>query len=53
VTYFLLEDAPEKIANTIADYLSVSPLFQMRAKVREQYTWEGIYRRNIVPLLMG
>ena len=53
VTYFLLEDAPEKIANTIADYLSASPLFQMRAKVREQYTWEGIYRRHIVPLLMG
>jgi glycosyltransferase involved in cell wall biosynthesis len=53
VTYFLLEDAPEKIANKIADYLSASPLFQMRAKVREQYTWEGIYRRHIVPLLMG
>jgi mannosylglucosylglycerate synthase len=53
VSYFSPNDDPEKIANKIADYLSVSPLFQMRAKVREQYTWEGIYRRHIVPLLMG
>ena len=52
-TYFSPDDVPEKIANTIANYLSSTILFQMRAKVRGQYTWEGIYTRHIAPLLMG
>ena len=53
VTYFSPDDDPEEIANTIANYLSASPLFQLRTNVRGQYTWEGIYTRNIAPLLMG
>jgi mannosylglucosylglycerate synthase len=52
-TYFSPDDDPEKIANTIANYLSSTSVFQMRAKVREQYTWKGIYTRHIAPLLMG
>jgi glycosyltransferase involved in cell wall biosynthesis len=52
-TYFSPDDDPEKIANLIADQLSSTAVFQMRTKVREQYTWEGIYTRYIEPLLMG
>ena len=52
-TYFSPDDDSEKIANTIANYLSSTALFQMRARVHEQYTWEGIYTRQIAPLLMG
>jgi glycosyltransferase involved in cell wall biosynthesis len=52
-TYFSPDDNPEKIANTIASYLSSTTLFQMRTKVREQYSWEGVYTRYIAPLLMG
>jgi glycosyltransferase involved in cell wall biosynthesis len=53
VTYFSPDDDPEKIANTIANYLSSTALFQMRANVRGQYTWEGIYTRQIARLLIG
>ncbi len=53
VNYFSPDEDPEKIAGTIAHYLSSTTLFPMRTKVREQYTWEGIYTRQIAPLLMG
>lgn len=53
VNYFSPDDDPEKIAKLIVNYLSASSLFQMRAKVREHYTWEGIYTRHIAPLLVG
>jgi glycosyltransferase involved in cell wall biosynthesis len=53
VTYFSPDSDPEKIANTIANHLSSNPVFRLRTNVREQYMWEGIYRRHIVPLLMG
>ena len=53
VNYFLPDEDPEKIAGTIAHYLSSTNLFSMRTKVREQYTWEGIYTRHIAPFLMG
>jgi glycosyltransferase involved in cell wall biosynthesis len=53
VNYFSPDEDPKKIANIIAHYLSSAPLFQMRTKVREQYTWEGIYTRHIAPLLVG
>jgi glycosyltransferase involved in cell wall biosynthesis len=53
VNYFSPDDDPEKIANLIVNHLSSIPLFQMRAKVRKQYGWEGVYRRYLAPLLMG
>jgi glycosyltransferase involved in cell wall biosynthesis len=53
VTFFSPDDDPEKIANIIVSTLSSMALFQMRARVRAQYTWEGIYTRHIAPLLMG
>ena len=53
VNYFSPDEDPEKIAGTIAHYLSSTNLFSMRTKVREQYTWEGIYTRHIAPFLMG
>jgi glycosyltransferase involved in cell wall biosynthesis len=53
VNYFSPDDDPEKVANLIVHCLSSTSLFQMRAKVREQYTWEGIYTRHIAPLLVG
>jgi glycosyltransferase involved in cell wall biosynthesis len=53
VTYFSPDDNPEEIANTIANHLASNPVFRLRAHVREQYTWEGIYTQHIAPLLMG
>ena len=51
--YFSPDDDPNKIANTIVNRLSSSPVFRLRTNVREQYTWDGIYARHIAPLLMG
>jgi glycosyltransferase involved in cell wall biosynthesis len=51
--YFSPNDDPEAIANTLATQLSSNVVFQLRAQVREQYTWEGIYARHIAPLLVG
>jgi glycosyltransferase involved in cell wall biosynthesis len=53
VNYFSPDEDPENIAGTIAHYLSSTALFPMRRKVREHYTWEGIYTRHIAPFLMG
>jgi len=52
VNYFSPDEDPERIAGAIAQYLSSTPLFPMRTKVRRQYTWEGIYTRHIAPFLM-
>jgi glycosyltransferase involved in cell wall biosynthesis len=52
-TYFSPDGDPETIANTISNQLSSNPVFQMRTTVRGLYTWEGIYTRQIAPLLMG
>jgi len=53
VSYFSPHDSPEKIADIITHDLSSATLFPMRSRVREQYTWEGIYTRQIAPFLMG
>jgi len=51
VTYFSPDADPNGLANTIAKSLSSNAVFQMRANVRRQYTWERIYARNIAPLI--
>jgi glycosyltransferase involved in cell wall biosynthesis len=51
--YFSPNDDPDAIADLLANQLSSNPVFRLRTRVREQYTWEGIYHRHITPLLMG
>jgi glycosyltransferase involved in cell wall biosynthesis len=50
-TYFSPDADPDEIAESIAQDLSSDPVFQMRAEVRRQYTWERIYTQKIAPLL--
>jgi hypothetical protein len=50
-TYFSPDADPQEIAESIAQELSSDPVFQMRAEVRRQYTWERIYTQKIAPLL--
>ena len=52
-TYFSPQEDPASIADTIAEQLASNREFQLRAHVREGYTWEGIYTRQIAPLLKG
>ena len=53
VIYFSPDADPTTLAHMIANHLSSNPVFQMRANVRRQFTWEHIYVQNIAPLLMG
>jgi glycosyltransferase involved in cell wall biosynthesis len=51
--YFSPDDDPGRIAARMAEELASNRVFRLRARVREAYTWEGIYRRQIAPLLKG
>ncbi len=48
---FRLDDDPELIGRRIAAALAADPRYSLRRRVRTTYTWEAIYRRDIVPLL--
>ena len=50
-TYFSPDDNPIYIAKLIAKRLSNDLTYQLRIRVRQEYTWEAIYRRMIAPLL--
>ncbi|MCI0397137.1 MAG: glycosyltransferase [Chloroflexi bacterium] len=50
-TYFSPDGEPASIAARIADRLAADPVFQLRRRVRRNYTWEGVYADCIEPLL--
>ena len=49
--YFDLREAPAVIAAHIATALRDDVRTQLRRRVRQEYTWEAIYRRGVAPLL--
>ena len=52
VTYFDPQhDSPTKIAAQIVSVLNASSSFRLRVRVRQQYRWETIIRRSLIPLL--
>lgn len=51
--YFNPHDDPRRVAACIADTLKSSPVFRFARRIRQQYTWEGIYADKIAPLLDG
>ena len=50
-TYFSPDEDPDRIAAMIQARLEDDPVYQMRAHVRTEYTWEAIYNRLLAPLL--
>jgi mannosylglucosylglycerate synthase len=50
-TYFSPDDDPARVARLIAQRLRSDPLYQMRVKVRKEYTWDAVYQNKIAPLL--
>ncbi|MCO6453426.1 MAG: glycosyltransferase family 4 protein [Caldilineales bacterium] len=42
---------PESLASKMIVWLETQPTFQLRRRVRQQYTWQAIFRRDIEPLL--
>jgi glycosyltransferase involved in cell wall biosynthesis len=51
-TYFSPDADPVELANRIVNHLSFDPVFRMRMRVRREFSWEGIYAREIAPLLV-
>jgi glycosyltransferase involved in cell wall biosynthesis len=52
-TFFAPDEAPGTVAALIAAELRQSGVFHLRRRVRRDYTWQGVYRRHIAPLLEG
>ena len=53
VTYFSPDGDPRSIANLIYSQLKFNPGFELKMKVRREFTWEHIYQEKIAPLLRG
>lgn len=51
--YFSPHEDPRRIAASIAVTLKASSVFRFARRIRQQYTWEGIYTEKIAPLLDG
>jgi len=49
--YFLPDEDPAHVARLIAGRLQSDPVYRMRVRVRQHFTWEAVYRKQIVPLL--
>jgi mannosylglucosylglycerate synthase len=50
-SYFSPYGDPEQIAGLIASRLSGDPTFGLRARVRQGFTWEQVFRRQIQPFI--
>jgi glycosyltransferase involved in cell wall biosynthesis len=51
VILFDAEDPPHRLAGRILSWASRSRTYRMRRRVRQNYTWQTIYERDIKPLL--
>jgi mannosylglucosylglycerate synthase len=50
-TYFSADVDPAELANRIVNHLAFDSVFRMRVRVRRGFSWDGIYAREIAPLL--
>ena len=44
---------PTHVAGQILSWAEQSPVHRLRRRVRRDYTWQAIFRRDIEPLLGG
>ena len=51
VTLFSLNESPQQVAEHIAERAAADPLGILRRRVRQRYTWQAIFKRDILPLL--
>jgi glycosyltransferase involved in cell wall biosynthesis len=51
-TYFSPDADPIELANRIVNQLAFDSIFRMRVRARREFSWEGIYTREIAPLLV-
>ncbi len=48
---FSLNTSPSRLAEEILSWMKTKPEHSLRVKVRQNYTWESIFRNDILPLL--
>jgi glycosyltransferase involved in cell wall biosynthesis len=51
VTIFAAEKSPEDLAALILELVDTNPLSRFRRSVRQSYTWEALFQRQLEPLL--
>jgi glycosyltransferase involved in cell wall biosynthesis len=49
--YFSPDDPAKQVAALIVGRLQSDPLYRMRVRVRHDFTWDSIYRKQLAPLL--
>jgi mannosylglucosylglycerate synthase len=49
--YFSPDADPQAVAGSIARRLEADPLYQMRRRIKLDYSWEAVYRRSFAPIL--
>ena len=50
-TLFALDTPPQTVARTIIETLQADRAFQLRQRVKKNFTWQGIVQTKILPLL--
>jgi glycosyltransferase involved in cell wall biosynthesis len=50
-TYFSSDIDPFDLAKLITDKLQNNDIYQLRQRIRQHYTWVGVFRQKIEPLL--
>ena len=53
VTVFDASQEPAQTAAQILDWVEKNPQHRLRRRVRQRYTWDAIFQRDIQPLLNG
>ena len=51
VTLFDASEDPVILADRLLTWMESNPQFRLKQKVRQQYTWEALFKRDILPLL--
>ncbi|MBN1319031.1 MAG: glycosyltransferase family 4 protein [Anaerolineales bacterium] len=53
VLRFDRDENPSHVADLVIELAQTSPVYQLRRRVRQKYTWDAIFNRSILPLLYG
>ena len=51
VTNLSLEHGPEVVAGVIIRLVQSSPLLRLRRRIRQEYTWQALFKSQVEPLL--
>lgn len=53
VIQFSPDAHPQEVARLLLEWMEESPVYRLARRVRQQFTWQSIMRRQILPLIQG